>query len=141
MLKNIPGLFTPQILRVMMEMGHGDRLLLCDANYPNAQGGGERIDLPHADIRELLEMVLYFFPLDRSVECAAAVMESCREGARYEQYRSLVEINGSKLVTVERFAFYRQAERAAARIVTADMTRGGNILLTKGVVTPDDLPF
>jgi len=140
MLKHIPILLTPDLLRVMMEMGHGEELLLCDANYPAKSGAGERLYVTGCSIVELLEDILYYFPLDETAEHAATGMETCRESGRFDQYRALVEGNGSRLEIVERYDFYERARGAAARVVTTDLTRGGNIILKKGVVAKADLP-
>jgi L-fucose mutarotase len=139
MLKNIPKLLTPELLRAMMEMGHGEELLLCDGNYPAKTFTCERLYIMSCRVDELLEAILYCFPLDLTVQSAATVMDSCgRE--RLERYAAAVEANGSKLDKMGRFEFYERARSAAALVITADTTRGGNILLKKGVVSEDDLP-
>jgi L-fucose mutarotase len=61
-LKHIPELLTPELLKVMMEMGHGEELLLCDANYPAKSSAGERIYVTGCSITELLTYVLHYFP-------------------------------------------------------------------------------
>jgi L-fucose mutarotase len=124
----------------MMKTGHGEELLICDGNYPSLSARGEKIYTPCGDIAELLKAVLYFFPLDYASEYAAVVMESCREGEAFGKYTQLIEENKSKLECAERFAFYKRAENAVYIIVTADTTKGGNILLKKGVVKDADLP-
>lgn len=141
MLKHIPKMLTPDLFRVIMEMGHGEELLLCDANYPAKSGAGERVYLSGCLISELLEILLYYFPLDDTVEYAAVVMESCRdlERGRYGQYEALIEKSGSRLEAVERHAFYLRANGVVAKVITTDMIKGGNILLKKGVVTQNDL--
>jgi len=139
MIKHIPALLTPDLLKVMMEMGHGDELLLCDANYPAKSGSGEYLCLTGCSITELLEVILYYFPLDISVEYAAVTMELCRESGRFEKYKTLVEKEGAKLEALERYKFYERAKGVAAKVVTTDLTRGGNILLKKGTVAEIDL--
>ena len=140
MLKRIPKTFTPELLKLLMEMGHGEAVLISDGNFPQKSMNliDESIFIPTCDISELLKDILYFFPLDKAVEAAAFAMESVQEGQRYEEYTKLIEANGSKLELVGRFEFYDLAEKAIGIIVTADTTKGGNILLKKGVVTDDD---
>jgi len=138
MLMHIPKLLTPELIRLLMEMGHGEELLICDANYPAMTGAGERQYITGCHIDELLEIILYYFPLDRAVAYAAVVMDSC-PNERLERYTSLVEIGGSRLDTMDRFTFYDRARGAVAKVVTNDTTRGGNILIRKGVVTETDL--
>jgi len=144
MLKTIPSSFTPDLLRLMMAMGHGEELLLSDGNFPALTTGSPsipRIYIPVEDIASLLKDILRFFPLDVTVETPLAVMESARESGAYEQYRRVVKETQTgaatgtlKIGTLERFEFYRRAASAAGMIITASVVKGGNILLKKGVV-------
>ena len=136
MLKNIPKTFTPDLLLMLMQTGHGDQILVSYGNFPHLsiKAKTETIYVPISDISALLEDILRFFPLDESVEAAAHAMESVKEGQRYGQYAKLIEENGSKLELVGRFEFYELAKDAAGIIVTADTVKGGNILIKKGVV-------
>lgn len=141
MLKHIPKSFTPDLLKLLMEMGHGEEVLISDGNFPQKTISmnikNESIYIPTCNISELLKDILYFFPLDKAVEYAAFAMESVKEGQRYGEYSKLITENGSKLELVERFKFYGLAEKAVGIVVTADTTKGGNILIKKGVVTSD----
>jgi L-fucose mutarotase len=149
MLKNIPKSFTPDLLSLLMSMGHGEQVLISDANYPSLTNSGSdreglarRIYLPLPSIAELLREILRFFPLDYSVEEPALVMASARELApgqevsAYDQYAAIIREAGEtgRLGTVERFDFYKAAAGAAGIVVTGDTIKGGNILLKKGVV-------
>ena len=136
MLKNIPKSFTPELLKLLMEMGHGEQVLIADGNFPqksmNCRTGA--IYVPVCDISGLLGDILKFFPLDQAAESAACAMESVKEGPRYGEYAKQIEDSGSKLSLVGRFEFYERAKDAVGIIVTADTTKGGNILIKKGVV-------
>ena len=139
MLKHIPKSFTPDLLKILMEMGHGEDILIADGNFPQKAVSSKNIKceviyMPVCDISELLKDILNFFPLDQAVEHAAFAMEVVKECEKYEEYKSITEENGSKLALVKRFQFYELAEKAAGIIVTADNTKGGNILIKKGVV-------
>ena len=136
MLKHIPKSFTPELLKLLMEMGHGEEILIADGNFPHKSMDlkQESVYIPICDISALLSDILRFFPLDDSVEFAAFAMESVKEGARYGEYTKLIEENGSKLGLVERFEFYELAKKATGIIVTADDIKGANILIKKGVV-------
>jgi len=120
-----------------METGHGEEILIADGNFPHKSKNikNASIYLPVFNIAELLEEILYFFPLDKSVESAAFAMESVKLSDRYLKYLNLIENNNSKLELVDRFKFYGLAEKSVGIIVTADITKGGNILIKKGVVT------
>ncbi|MCL2773804.1 MAG: fucose isomerase [Oscillospiraceae bacterium] len=144
MLKHIPKIFTPDLLKLLMEMGHGEEILISDGNFPQKSMSVHNIKnasiyIPTCNIADLLKDILHFFPLDYAVEAAAFAMESVTEGQRYGEYTQLIEENGSKLELVERFKFYDLAEKAVGIIVTADSTKGGNILIKKGVVKDDDM--
>ena len=141
MLKHIPKSFTPDLLKLLMEMGHGEDILIADGNFPQKAVSSKNIKceiiyMPINDISGLLKDILYFFPLDQAVEYAAFAMEVIQDGNKnkYEEYKNIIEENGSKLALVKRFQFYELAEKAAGIIVTADTTKGGNILIKKGVV-------
>ena len=141
MLKHIPKTFTPDLLKLLMEMGHGETVLIADGNFPQKSMNikNETIYIPTYNISELLKDILRFFPLDQAVENAASAMEVLKEVPKYDEYKNIIEQNGSKLELVERFKFYEIAEKAAGIIVTADTTKGGNILIKKGVVKDDDM--
>ena len=140
MLKNIPKSFTPDLLKLLMEMGHGEDILIADGNFPQKAVSSKNIKceviyMPICDISGLLKDILNFFPLDQAVEYAAFSMEVLQEcEKKHEEYKNITEKNGSKLALVKRFQFYELAEKAAGIIVTADNTKGGNILIKKGVV-------
>ena len=139
MLKNIPLSFTPDLLRLMMAMGHGEELLLSDGNFPALTVGNAtipRIYLPVQGIASLLADILHFFPLDDTTEAPLLVMESARESGAYEQYRSILTAAGLKaeIATLERYAFYERAAGAAGIVITSSTVKGSNILLKKGIV-------
>jgi L-fucose mutarotase len=142
MLKNIPYSFTPDLLRLMMAMGHGEELLIGDGNFPALTTNNceiKRIYLPIQDIASLLGDILRFFPLDETTDAPLVVMESARESGAYEQYRQTVDRMGTNtpIRTLERFAFYQRAALAAGMVITASILKGGNIILKKGVVRDD----
>jgi L-fucose mutarotase len=135
MLNNIPKSFTPDLLRRMMAMGHGESLLLADGNYPalaNCPPGGEIIYLPVTDIAALLRDILPFFPLDDAAEQPCTVMEKAAANGVLQTYEAVA--GAGKIECVERFAFYQKAGKAAGIVVTADQTPAANILIQKGVV-------
>ncbi|MDR1636990.1 MAG: fucose isomerase [Treponema sp.] len=136
---HIPRSFTPELLALLAAMGHGEELLLGDGNFPFLSTGGpgvKGIQLPTRDIGGLLEDILYFFPLDETVEAPLTVMESAKESGAYQRYREILSRSGLKasIGVMERFAFYGRAAKAAGIVISADTTRGGNVLLKKGVI-------
>lgn len=138
-LMNIPQNFTPALLRLMMELGHGEELLICDANFPYRSTSCQERNLVHitgCPISQLLEEVLRFFPLDQSVESSAVVMESAKEGDAFDTYQKVLKASPTTtaLESVPRFDFYDRARGAVGVVITSDTAKGGNILLKKGIV-------
>ena len=74
MLKNIPLQMPPELMKIMLEMGHGDELLLCDGNYPKFGCPERCVRMDGYGISEILDMILTFFPLDAYVEHPTSLM-------------------------------------------------------------------
>ena len=141
MLKNIHPLLTPDLLRALAAMGHGDRIVLVDANYP-ATRGRRVIYLPGIDIPRALQAVLSVFPVDTFSPEPCAVMQVVGEPAalpvvQAEMNAVLVKHGAKPAMSLERHAFYVAAETAYAVVQTGERRFYGNILLTKGVVAPE----
>ncbi len=143
MLKNIPAILTPELLKVLAEMGHGDEIVLGDGNFPAASVGKEAIVI-RADghgVPELLDAILTLMPLDAYVEKPVALMavgqdEPCRP-VIWEKYRELLSAHGENPEAVEemeRFSFYERAKKAYAVVATGESALYANILLKKGVI-------
>ena len=145
MLKGIPKILSPQMLKVLCEMGHSDRILLADGNFP-AESIGKNAIVIRADghsIPELLEAILELFPLDTYTDTPVKLMEVMPgdnvETPIWEKYQAIIcakDERGKKAIgTVERFAFYEEAKSAYAIIATGETALYANIMLQKGVVT------
>ena len=143
MLKGISPLISPELLKTLAEMGHGDEIVIADGNFPAESMGKDAVVL-RADghgVPEILDAVLKMIPLDQYVETPAALMEvvpgdDCVP-VIWEQYRALLEENGedpARIEMMERFAFYERAKKAYAIIATGESAIYANILLKKGVV-------
>ncbi|WP_284639368.1 RbsD/FucU family protein [Paenibacillus silviterrae] len=140
MLRGIPPIISPQLMQVLMEMGHGDEIVLADGNFPAASLAKRLIRCDGHVIKDLLEAVIPYFPLDYAVERPAAVM-SLRDTEHppgiWEQYRTILQTGHADFVDfeyVERFEFYNRAKEAFAVIATSDQAFKGNLILKKGVV-------
>jgi L-fucose mutarotase len=140
MLLGLDPLLTPELLHALASMGHGDRIVLVDANYP-ATRGRLRLALPGADVTQALQAVLSLLPLDSYVPDPAAVMQVV--GDPYAVPDAVAAINailrrhGARpAVGIERHAFYAAAESAYAIVQTAERRLYGNVMLTKGVIAP-----
>lgn len=144
MLKNIPSILSPQLLKVLAEMGHGDEIVIADGNFPTESVGKDAIVI-RADghgVTELLEAVLTLIPLDQYSECQAALMavvegDPCKP-VIWEEYKRLLaayEPVYGNIEMMERFSFYERAKKAYAIIATGETAIYANILLKKGVVS------
>lgn len=143
MLKRIPPLLSPDLLALLARMGHGDELVLADANFPAEALARRLVRADGHAAPALLEAVLTLLPLDTFVEAPAAVMQRVDEpGAPapvwvvYE--RLLAEAHGGPvaLEQVERFAFYERAQCAFGIVATGETALYGNLILKKGVIAP-----
>ncbi len=141
MLKNIPPILSPDLMKTLMEMGHGDEIVLADGNFPAASVAQRLVRCDGHGVPELLEAVLKLFPLDVYVDRPVALM-SVVPGDKtkptiWEQYRTIVKASGEKFADfefVERFAFYERAKKAYAVVATSEKALYANVILKKGVL-------
>lgn len=140
MLKTIPPILSPELLKVLMEMGHGDEIVLADANFPAASMARRLVRCDGHNIPELLEAVLQFLPLDTYVDMPVALMAvvpgDTFEPKIWDVYSATVERRerAVELELMERFAFYDRAREAYAIVATGERSLYANIILKKGVV-------
>ena len=146
MLKGIPKILSPQLLKVLCEMGHGDRIVLADGNFP-AESMGKNAIVVRMDghgTSELLEAILQLFPLDTYVDQPVTLMQVMPgdpvQTPIWDEYRQIVaraDARGAAAIgQTERFAFYEAAKTAYAIIATGESALYANVMLQKGVVTP-----
>lgn len=126
-------------MHALMSMGHGDEIVLADADFPGPTLARHLIRADGVPLTDLLAAILPFFPLDSFVKHPAAVMDyrpwSASEPASYEKFREAFAAQKCPVPAfdlVERFAFYERAGRAYAVVMTAE--RDGNLILKKGPV-------
>jgi Fucose dissimilation pathway protein FucU len=141
MLIGISKLITPDLLKTLMEMGHGDEIVLADGNFPAASHAHRLIRCDGHGVPELLDAILKLFPLDSYVERPAALMAVVpgdkTDTPIWEQYRTIIRSRTGleePFEEVERFAFYERAKRAYAVIATGESALYANLILKKGVV-------
>lgn len=144
MLKGIPSIISPELLKVLCEMGHSDTIVIADGNFPAESMGKDAIVI-RADghgVPELLEAILKVFPLDTYVENPVSLMQVMPgDNAKtpiWDVYKEIVakkDERGDKVFAeVERFEFYERAKKAYAIIATGETAIYANIMLQKGVV-------
>ncbi len=141
MLKNIPPIIAPDLMKTLMEMGHGDEIVLADGNFPAASVAQRLIRCDGHGVPELLEAVLKFFPLDTYVDNPAALMSVVpgdpTEPTIWETYESIFKNSSSQVIDfqyVERFAFYERAKKAYAVVATSEKALYANVILKTGVL-------
>ncbi len=145
MLKNIPAILSPEMLKVLCEMGHSDKIVIADANFPSETMGKNAIVL-RADghsATDILDAILTLFPLDTYVEKPVTLMEVMPgddvETPIWDDYKAIVtryDDRGENAVgTMERFAFYDKVKNEVyAIIATGEKALYANIILQKGVL-------
>ena len=146
MLKGIPPILSPELLKVLCEMGHGDRIVLADGNFPAESVGKDAmvIRLDGHGVPELLDAVLQLFPLDtyvlHPVKLMAVVAGDRVETPIWNTYKEIIgrhDRRGSATIEeIERFAFYEEAKKAYAIVATGETAIYANVMLQKGVVIP-----
>ena len=140
MLRGIPKILPPDLVRDMMMMGHSDFLIIADANFPGAAHAKRFIRMDGIMIPALLEAILQVFPLDTFVPDPVRLMKNLPTEPVpeiWQTYRELLsryDTDGAfnDFAYLDRLPFYREAENAYVIIQTGDESRYGNIILQKG---------
>lgn len=143
MLIGIDPILTPDLLRHLRAMGHGDQLVISDANFP-AEGCCHRVErLAGVSATDALRAILSVMPLDSYVDAPARTMQVVGEPDAVpeivQEFQSIInEVadNPCEISGVERHAFYRETKNTYCVIQTAEERFYGNIILSKGVVPP-----
>ena len=144
MLKGVPKILSPELLKVLCEMGHSDRLVIADGNFPAESMGKDAIviRMDGHGACEILEAILKVFPLDTYVEHPVNLMEVMPgdpvETPIWDEYEKIVaaadERGKAAIGQIERFTFYDEAKKVYAIIATGETALYANIMLQKGVV-------
>ena len=141
MLKGIAPCISPDLLKVLAEMGHGDEVVLADAHFPGHTMNERVLRADGLSVTTLLDGILPLFDLDTYAD--PLVMMQAVQGDRLdpaveEQYLEVVRRHdpGAKPpARIDRFAFYDRARTAFAVVMTGETRKYGNLLLKKGVTT------
>ena len=141
MLIGIPPILSPDLMKVLMEMGHGDEIVFGDGNFPAHSVGKRVIRYDGSGIPELLEAVLPFFPLDHHAPpvtlMAKSPCDASVECPIWDLYaRMTAPYTDAAPVFADRQAFYEQARGAYCVVQTGEPALYANIILRKGVVSP-----
>ena len=143
MLKNLDPLLTPDLLQISRAMGHGDEIVIVDANFPAESSGPQVVRLDGVDATRVLDAVLSVMPLDDFIDEACWRMQVVgapdEEQPIFQEFRDVIaRREGPKfaLGSLERFAFYARSDQCFAVVATGERRLYGNIILKKGVVRP-----
>ncbi|MCC2380580.1 L-fucose mutarotase [Bacillus wiedmannii] len=142
MLKGIPKIISPDLMKVLLEMGHGDEIVLADGNFPAASCGAKVIRCEGHGVLEVLQAILQFFPLDTYSNHSVSLMKVVKgdhvSPSIWETYDAAIkkyDTHFDSFEMIDRFAFYERAKKAYAIVATSESALYANMILKKGVVT------
>ncbi len=143
MLKGVSSVLSPQLLKVMMEMGHGDEICIGDGNFPSANYGQRLVRLDGHGIPAILNAMLKLFPLDTFVPKPVFLMDPGNPAVEkppiWKDYEAIIRNHEPKFPGfefVERFAFYEQAKKTYCVVASGEAALYANVILKKGVIEP-----
>ena len=138
MLKKIPKILPPELLKILCEMGHSDEIVIADGNFPSMTMGQRVVRMDGHEVPEILSAILELFPLDtyaKPVHIMEKVAGDSVETPIWEVYKKIVaEHTDEEIENIERFKFYERAKTAYCVIATGESALYANIILKKGVV-------
>ena len=144
MLINIDPILSPELLHALRSMGHGDKLVLADANFPSASLAKKLIRLDGVNIPNAAKAILSVLPLDSFVDYPVERMEIDNNPDEINDvHRDLIDVlkisagDKWKVGSIERFKFYEKAKQAYMIVSTTDARAFGCFIITKGVIKPD----
>jgi L-fucose mutarotase len=142
MLKGIPEIISPELLKIFDKMGHGDDLVIGDSNYPAASNAKRLVRSDGHDVSELLDAILSLFPLDTFVGMPVSLMQVAKGDPTVsevqERIREVVrkhDLRGDAAISlVGQFEFYERAKLAYAIVATTEHGAYGCMIIKKGVI-------
>ncbi len=147
MLKGIPHVISPELLKILMEMGHGDELVIADGNFPAASMAQRLVRADGLGGAVMLDAILQLLPLDQYVPAPVALMAVVAgdtvQPVIWDEYRTIIaqyEPSFKDFELVERFAFYERAKQAYAVLATSEAAQYANVILKKGVIKESNVP-
>lgn len=139
MLKGIPNIISPELLKILAEMGHGDEIVIGDGNFPGQRINEKCVRCDGHGVPEILEAILKIFPLDtyqKPVYLMEKVPGDTVETPIWDTYAEIIKpYTDEKMENIERFEFYERAKNAYAVVMSGESALYANIILKKGVVT------
>jgi len=143
MLKGVSSLLSPELLKIMMEMGHGDEICIGDGNFPAASQAKRLARQDGHGVADILRAMMPLFPLDTFVAKPVFVMQPGDPKQDpppvWSEYEQIIRREWSDFPgfeRVERFAFYEQARNCYAIVSSGESALYANVILKKGVIEP-----
>ena len=137
MLKGIPSIISPDLLKILMEMGHGDELVIGDGNFPAARVAQRLVREDGHTVPELLEAILKLYPLDTYSDPVYIMQKVPGDNVETPIWKEFEAITGKytdkPLTQIERFEFYERAKEAYAVVTSGETALYANIIIRKGV--------
>ena len=141
MLKGVSKILSPELLKILCEMGHGDEIVIADANFPSENYGKRVVRADGVSGTKMLDAILSVFPLDTYSEPNMILMQlmDCDKGkinpTIWEEYKEIAKKECyAKIGNIGRFDFYDRARDAYAVVATGEEAVYANIILKKGVI-------
>lgn len=146
MLKGIPSILSPELLKVLCEMGHGERLVIADGNFPVATTGKDAIivRMDGHGVPEILDAILTVMPLDTYVDKPVQLMKLMdRDVGKvatpiWDTYKEIIQKHDERgadtVQNIDRFAFYEETKSVYCVIATGESAAYANVMLQKGFV-------
>lgn len=140
MLNNIPKVISPELLKILCEMGHGDEIVIGDGNFPAASNARNLVRADGIDAPTMLAAILELFPLDQYDDNHFVLMQKCEgdtaDVSVWDEYKAILEsaCDYGKVSFCERFDYYDRARKAYAVVATGEKRQYANIILKKGCV-------
>ena len=140
MLKGVPEIISPDLLKILAQMGHGDELVISDAHFPAYSVNSNVVRVDAATSPELLRAVCQLIELDQYVDkpviMMAPVPGDSLDPEHTAECRDVLGKDADRIDYIERFAFYDRARQAFAVVVSGESRIYGNIIVKKGVTKP-----
>ena len=140
MLKGIPEILSPELLKILMEMGHTDELVIADGNFPAGAHPSRVVRLDGHGVPELLDAILTFYPLDRYVKSPVTLMAVLPNDpvvpVIWDTYKEIIGKHESGIACeeIDKYTFYECSRKAYAVVTTSEQALYANLILRKGVV-------
>lgn len=142
MLKKIPPILSPELVKTLMDMGHGDTLVIADANFPSASNAKLLVRADGLGAAEIMGAILELMPLDQYADCSVTLMQ-LNPGETYVPFiwddfkKTVAEKEGQQNIQfIDRFEFYKRAKEAFCVVATGETALYACAILQKGVVKP-----